>query len=190
MYPFFRLAKVSWQAKQQTPLTITDKSTSEFYCHPWDLDIFNELNNGRVLTLYDLGRTVLGIRCGLMKALTNNRWALVVAGSSVRYRKRVHMFNKITMHTQCVGFDDKWLYVEQSMWVKGQPCSSVLIRAGVTSKQGLVLPTTVLNAMGETSQFGDLPSWVIQWIDSEQHRPWPPLGDGETHASTQQVSVK
>ncbi|OBT12145.1 thioeseterase [Vibrio sp. UCD-FRSSP16_10] len=178
MYPFFRLAKVTWQAKKQASLKISDKSSTQFYCHPWDLDIFNELNNGRVLTLYDLGRTALGIRCGLIKALADNRWALVVAGSSIRYRKRVHLLNHLTIHTQCVGFDDKWLYVEQSMWVKDQPCSSALIRAGVTSKNGIVPPHKVLEAMGETNTFGELPRWVTEWIDSEQHRPWPPLGEG------------
>ncbi|GAD79527.1 acyl-CoA thioesterase [Vibrio ezurae] len=188
MYPLFRLAKVTWQANKQPSLTIADKSTTEFYCHPWDLDIFNELNNGRVLTLYDLGRTNLGIRCGLMKVLARHQWALVVAGSSVRYRKRVHLFNKITMHTQCVGFDDKWLYVEQSMWVKGEPTSSVLIRAGITSKQGIVSPIRVLDAIQQSNPFTELPMWVNEWVDSEQHRPWPPLA-GNNEAETAQQSV-
>ncbi|MCJ2376091.1 thioesterase family protein [Vibrio sp. ZSDZ34] len=176
MYPFLRLAKVMWRARKSAAMHFTEKSDISFRCHPWDLDIFNEMNNGRVLTLYDLGRTELGIRCGLMKILAKKRWALVVAGSSVRYRKRVHMFHKVKMYTQCVGWDDKWLYVEQSMWVDGQPCSSVLIRAGVTSKGGLIAPAQVLEAMGEPTETPALPQWVAEWIDSEQHRPWPPLG--------------
>lgn len=176
MYPFARLAKTYWNASRAKPLHFTDKSNITFACHPWDLDIFNEMNNGRVLTLYDLGRTELGIRCGLMKVLAKKRWALVVAGSSVRYRNRVHMFNKVTMHTQCVGWDERWLYLEQSMWVKGKPCSSVLIRAGVTSKQGLVAPQQILEALGESIDTPKLPQWVKEWVDSEEHRPWPPIG--------------
>lgn len=50
MYPFMRLAKVMWQAKRNSPVHITDKSEISFSCRPWDLDIFNEMNNGRVLT--------------------------------------------------------------------------------------------------------------------------------------------
>lgn len=176
MYPFLRLAKVMWQAKRNTSIHVTDKSEISFSCHPWDLDIFNEMNNGRVLTLYDLGRTELGIRCGLMDVLASKRWALVVAGSSVRYRKRVHMFHKVKMYTQCVGWDERWMYVEQSMWVDGQPCSSVLIRAGVTSKSGLILPQQILEAMDEPVESPELPQWVTEWVESEQHRPWPPLG--------------
>lgn len=174
MYPFFRLIKTSLQAKRKPKLSYSELSSISFYCHPWDIDMFNELNNGRVLTLYDLGRTDLGVRCDLMATLLKQKWSLVVAGSSVRYRKRVRMFDKITMHTQCVGTDDKWVYLEQSMWVKGQPCSSVLIRSGITSKQGIVPPAQVFEAMGQKKNEDELPLWVREWIDSEQHRPWPP----------------
>ncbi len=84
------------------------------------------------------------------------------------------MFDKITMKTQCVATDDKWFYLEQSMWVKGEPCSSVLIRAGVTSKQGIVAPLDVVDAAGVSPADNETPQWVQEWVDSEQHRPWPP----------------
>ncbi|WP_298444350.1 acyl-CoA thioesterase [uncultured Ferrimonas sp.] len=174
MYPFFRLAKTIFNAKKKSQIAYTDPSSIEFRCHPWDLDLFNEMNNGRVATLYDLGRIDLSIRGKLMPALLKNKWALVVAGSSVRYRKRIHMFDKITMHSRFIGFDDRWMYLEQSMWVRGEPCSSILIRGGVTGKQGLIAPAEIKAALGaEESEF-TLPDWVHQWIDSEQHRPWPP----------------
>lgn len=174
MYPMFRFLKVVMKARKSSPMSYTDTSTIEFRCHPWDLDMFNEMNNGRVLTLYDLGRFDLGIRSKLMKVLGENKWALVVAGSSVRYRKRIKLLNKITMKTQCVGLDDKWFYIVQSMWVKDQPCSSVLIRGGISSKNGLIPPAEVIKLMGEEPVVGDLPKWVNEWVDSEQHRPWPP----------------
>ncbi|MDG3086396.1 acyl-CoA thioesterase [Vibrio hannami] len=177
MYPFFRFIKTTLQAKKRSKIAFTDQSAIRFYCHPWDIDMWGEMNNGRVLTLYDIGRMDVAIRCNLDKALMKNKWALVVAGSSVRYRKRIKMFDHITMKTQCVGVDDKWFYLEQSMWVKDKPCSSVLIRAGITSKDGLVHPSLVANAIGAEYTEGNLPLWVREWIDSEQHRPWPPTAN-------------
>ena len=174
MYPVFRLIKTMRQANKASEIAYSSPDTIQFRCHPWDLDMFNEMNNGRVLTLYDLGRFSLAIRCKLLKTLNQKKWALVVAGSSVRYRKRIKMFDKITMHTQCVGFDDKWLYIEQSMWVKDKPCSSVLIRGGISSKNGLVPPREVLKLMGDDPDACELTEWVKEWIESEQHRPWPP----------------
>lgn len=174
MYPVIRYVKTMLQSRKRPKLSYKDQSSITFRCHPWDIDMFNEMNNGRVLTLYDLGRMDLAVRSNIMPVVMKNRWAFVVAGSAVRYRKRIKMFDKITMHTQCVGADEKWLYLEQSMWVKGMPCSSVLIRAGISSKEGLVLPTELIRALGEEVEDRTLPLWVREWIDSEQHRPWPP----------------
>lgn len=174
MYPFFRLAKIAYQASRRSKINYDEPSSIEFRCHPWDLDMFNEMNNGRVATLYDLGRFDLSIRGNLLPAMRKNRWALVVAGSSVRYRKRIHMFDKITMHSRFLGFDERWMYIEQSMWVKGEPASSILIRGGVTGREGLISPEQIKQAVGaEDTQF-ELPQWALEWIDSEQHRPWPP----------------
>lgn len=174
MYPVFRLIKTMFQARNAPKVPYSSPNTIEFYCHPWDLDMFNEMNNGRVLTLFDLGRFSLGIRSDLLKVLGENKWALVVAGSTTRYRKRIKMFDKITMHTRCTGIDEKWFYIEQSMWVKGQPCSSVLIRGGISSKNGLVDPAELIKLMGQEVEESDLSEWTKEWIESEKARPWPP----------------
>ncbi|WP_440876802.1 acyl-CoA thioesterase [Thalassotalea sp. PLHSN55] len=175
MYPLARFMKVYFGAKKKTPIHYLEPSSIEFRCHPWDLDMFNEMNNGRVMTLYDLGRFDLSFRNSLFKVMKQHKWAMVVAGSSVRYRKRIMSFDKITMHSQCVGSDDKWIYMVQSMWVKGEPCSSVLVRGGITSRDGLVSPEKLVTAMGFEFNEQALPLWVQEWIDSEQHRPWPPV---------------
>ena len=72
-------------------ITIDDISATSFRIRPWDIDMFLEVNNGRVLTLYDLGRFDFSIRMGLAKALRQNKWGLVVAGSTVRYLSLIHI---------------------------------------------------------------------------------------------------
>ena len=54
MYPLTRLALVSLKALRATPLEADGIAGTSFRCRPWDLDKFMEMNNGRVLTLYDL----------------------------------------------------------------------------------------------------------------------------------------
>ena len=174
MYPLLRLGKVLWQAKKAPELHYLDKSTISLRCHPWDLDMFNEMNNGRILTLFDLGRFDLAMRCGLMATLKRQRWALVVAGSSVRYRKRIKAWDKITMHSQYLGHDERWMYLSQSMWVGDNPCCSVLIRSGVTGKQGLIAPEQVITSTGHHHQNPELPSWVKDWASADNSREWPP----------------
>jgi len=174
MYPVFRLVATSVQALLSKPVDVDAVCDTTFRCMPWDIDMFFEMNNGRILTLYDLGRFDLSIRIGLAKVLKKKRWGLVVAGGTVRYRKRVRMFDKVSMLTQVAGFDDRWIYVAQSMWVNGQPSSSILLRTGITGKGKTISTDEVLEAMNVTDWKPEPSDWVKSWIASEEHRPWPP----------------
>jgi acyl-CoA thioesterase FadM len=174
MYPLVRLFASSFRAALSKTIGMDAVCETTFRCMPWDIDIFLEMNNGRILTLYDLGRFDLSIRTGLVKVLKKKRWGLVVAGSTVRYRRRIKMFDKVSMRTKVVGFEGRWIYVEQSMWVKGQAASSVLLRVGVTGKGKAIQSDKVLEAMGIPNWKPEPSGWVKSWISSEEHRPWPP----------------
>lgn len=174
MYPFLRMAKELVRARRLPPLGLLDSHVSHHRCWPWDLDLWMELNNGRTLTLFDLGRLPLARRTGLDRVLKARRWGLTVAGSSVRYRRRVTAFTRLTMHTRCLGWDARFLYMEQSMW-NGSECSShVLIRSAIVSNAGMVAPAEMARAMGHSGDSPALPAWVQAWIEADATRPWPP----------------
>jgi acyl-CoA thioesterase FadM len=180
MYPIFRLIKDTILASRMERLPITGLHVSSHICWPWDLDMWMELNNGRTMTLYDLGRTMLAQRAGLIGALKKNRWGLTVAGSSVRYRRRIRGFEKFEMRSRAVGWDDKFIYVEQSMWKKNGDCAShVMLRTAVTDRSGIVPPARVLAALGQAdTPSPELPEWIRNWCQADAGRPWPPMQDG------------
>jgi len=96
MYPLVRLAKEYFMARKSGPLHAMDTHVSHHRCWPQDLDLFMEMNNGRILTILDLGRTSLAHRAGLLATLRKQRWGLTMAGVSVRYRKRISPFVMIS----------------------------------------------------------------------------------------------
>lgn len=174
MYPFIRMFKELIKNARAQPLSVLGTHVSHHRCWPWDLDLWRELNNGRTLTLYDLGRIPLAGRTGLTKVLLKNRWGLTMAGASVRYRKRVRMFERVEMHSRVAGWDDRFIYVEQSMW-KGQDCANQIVyRSAVTGKNGILPTAEVLEAMGFEGPDPVLPPWIQAWIDADAQRPWPP----------------
>jgi len=79
MYPFLRLAYHTYKASKLKDITILDTHECTLRIHPQDIDIFNELNNGRILTLFDLGRLPFGYRVGLMNAMKRRGWGLTMA---------------------------------------------------------------------------------------------------------------
>ncbi|MCA8883000.1 MAG: acyl-CoA thioesterase [Rhodobacteraceae bacterium] len=177
MYPFARLAKEFLVFRNAPPLGLCDTHVSHHICWPWDLDLWLELNNGRALTLFDLGRLVLAQRVGFGKLVKSKGWLLTIAGSTVRYRQRVRMFDRLRMTSRCVGWDDKFFYLEHAMW-KGDACTShLLVRMAVTDRNGLVRTVRVLPELGVEDATPALPEWVAAWSAADSLRPWPPMQD-------------
>ncbi|MDA7423533.1 thioesterase family protein [Thalassococcus lentus] len=179
MYPFIRLLASGLKARSLPELQLGETHISHHICWPWDLDLWMELNNGRTLTLYDLGRIPLAQRSGLLKLLARKRWGLTMAGAVVRYRRRVRAFDKIEMRSRLLGWDGKFMYLEQSMWKSNGDCAShAVYRGAVTDRNGIVATDIVLKAMDlEPADAPDLPDWVKAWLAAEDQRPWPPMQD-------------
>ena len=176
MYPAIRLVAQLLKHRKDPPLPLLGTHVSRHICLPWDIDLWMELNNGRTLTLYDLGRTVAAQRAGLVAALRKNRWGLTMAGASVRYRRRIRTFETIEMRSRLAWWDDKFFYVEQSMWKADGECANhIVYRSAVTSKAGIVSPDVVIESIDPEQEKPDAPEWIAAWIEADTKRPWPPM---------------
>ena len=175
MFPFVRNVYGIWKATRQAPLGWFDTHVSHHRIWPWDIDPWMELNNGRTLTLYDLGRLPLFTRMGLVKGSVKAGMFFTVAGSSVRYRTRVRPMTVVELRSRMLGFDDRFIYVDHQMW-QGDACANHgLIRSAIARRgKGIVPPTEVAEIMGLEAESPPLPDWVNNWIAAEATRPWPP----------------
>ncbi len=179
MYPFIRFAFHAFRARRQPRLPFDGVHVSHHLCWPWDLDGWLELNNGRTLTVYDLGRIPFGIRAGLFDAMARERWGLTIAGSVARYRKRVRIFDRLVMKSRLIGWDARFMYIEQAMFRPDGSCTShAVFRSALTDNNGIVTTDRALVALGQPGAVSPaLPEWVAQWIAAEDARPWPPMQD-------------
>lgn len=177
MYPVIRMFWQLFRHRRSAPLSIGDQHVSHHYCMPWDIDLWMELNNGRTLTLFDLGRVPMFRRLGVVHLLRERGWGAVIAGASVRYRRRVLAFERIEMRSRLVCWDDRFFYMEQSMWKKNGDCANhVLLRSAITGPEGIVPPGEAMKALGpDAPDAPPIPDWVTAWIAADQTRPWPPM---------------
>ena len=174
MYPFVRLVYQTALAAGQPKLGPFETHVSHHICWPWDIDIFLEMNNGRVLTVFDLGRFPLAQRAGLLGAIRRNGWTLSMLGASVRYRRRILPFRRYQMRSRALGFDARFMYLEQSIWRGEDCCASVLYRSAALHKGKMVPTQEVEAALNLTKASPELPAWVQAWIEADATRPWPP----------------
>lgn len=175
MYPIFRFAKEMLVHRRAAGLLPTEVHVSNHLCWPWDVDPWMELNNGRTLTLYDLGRMPLLWRLGLITTMQAEGWGMAVAGASVRYRRRVTMFQRLKMQSTLLGWDARFFYFQQSLWHKGEASSSILVRSAMTDQNGIAAPQIAAGLLGWGEGSPALPDHVIDWITAEGQRPWPPV---------------
>ncbi|MEP1767112.1 MAG: acyl-CoA thioesterase [Sulfitobacter sp.] len=179
MFPFVRMIKDVYLARRQPRFeTSTQTHVSHHICWPHDLDVFLELNNGRALTLYDIGRIAMAERVGLISALRREKWGMTMAGSHVRFRRRIRGFEPFETRSRAVCWDDRFVYIEQSMWKRNGECAShVLYRAAVTDKNGIIPTSRVMLAIGRNETSPSMPQWIENWTNAEASRPWPPMQD-------------
>ena len=171
MYPILRVFYTLQQAKFRSKTDFRETTILPMSVHLTDLDLYGEMNNARYLNIFELGRWDLSVRTGLVDAIKKNKWGFVVAGVSIRYRKRLTAFQKFDVHTRLAGMDERWLYVEQNIFRKGIQHTGSLFRTAVLSKQGMIPTQQVFEAMNvEWQPF--MPDWVQEWNASDEHRPW------------------
>ncbi len=112
---YFRLIIVLMSGLlSRTRTSIMDVHALWFRVLPNDLDTNLHMNNGRYLTIMDLGRTDALLRSGLVKKVISEKWMPVIAGVSMIYRRSLSPFEKYRLETHLIGWDEKWVYMEQT----------------------------------------------------------------------------
>ena len=146
---------------------IDDVSVLRQRVWPIDLDINIHMNNARYLSVMDLGRVDWIIRSGVWKLMRNEGMAPVVGGAMVRYRRSLLPFQNYELRTRLLGWDERWIYVEQAM-VRGDGIACVAVqRAGFTKGGRLVTPVELAQKLHYKGPDIPAPEWVANWNQGE-----------------------
>ncbi|MCW4457021.1 thioesterase family protein [Microbacterium sp. MPKO10] len=132
---------------------------------PTDLDILKHVNNGVYFSLFDLGRFDLLMRSGMWTTFTERGWYPVVASETITFRKSLTLWQRFTVETRILGFDDKAFYLEHRAVVKGEVYTRAFIRARFLKKTGgTVSVAELLDAIGHDHDRDlTVPEWLVQW---------------------------
>lgn len=171
MYPYFRVARVLALAVFKPRMGLDDVSELALRVWPNDIDTYPEMNNGRFWTVMDLGRYDLAFRAGMMQMARRNGWYFVVAGGSIRYRRRLPPFARFILRTSLVGHDGRWFYFVQEFVHRGRVAAQAVVRAGLRTKTSAIPSTAILEAFRRPDWSPPLPEWVKAWIEAEEARP-------------------
>ncbi len=96
-----------------------DASRIDFRVWPHDLDLSVHMNNGRYLTLMDLGRLDVMVRSGLWRAVMDNRWTPIASAITIRFRRELTPFQTFRLETKLVNWDATLVVMEQTFTIVG-----------------------------------------------------------------------
>ncbi|WP_460782770.1 thioesterase family protein [Microbacterium tumbae] len=131
---------------------------------PTDIDVLGHMNNGRYLSLFDLGRWDLLVRTGMLEAMRRNGWYAVVASETVTFRKSLQLWQRFDVESRLLGHDDKAIYLEHRAVVRGEIYTRVIVRARMLKRSGGTLSHEELfAAVGRPEGVPDVEPWMHEW---------------------------
>jgi acyl-CoA thioesterase FadM len=79
------------------------------------------LNNGRYLTLMDLGRLDVMVRSGLWREVLRHKWTPIASAITIRFQRELRPFQKFRLDTKLLCWDASLVVMEQTFVIDGGP---------------------------------------------------------------------
>lgn len=164
----FRLLHLLVFHRTRSRVRPLDEVRTPFRVWPTDLDVNRHMTNGKYLSIMDLARVDLMLRCGLAGAIKRAGIYPVVASQSIRYRRSLRLFARFNVTTRVVGWDEKFIFLVQTFERGGETVASAVVKGIFLGKSGgRVAPMDVLALTDVAESAVELPAWVHQWVSSE-----------------------
>lgn len=172
MILLFRFVLTMLMAAFRPKIGPLDSSVVHFTVLPHDCDLNIHLNAGRFLSFMDISRVELLARMRVLRRVLRRGWRPVVGGVVIRYRRSVEPFERFTVQSRVVGWDDKWFYIEHDLNRNdGSLAATAYARTLLRKKDGTVHPRELIEMMGLADTGSPpLPAFVEDWRRAEDAR--------------------
>ena len=153
-----------WLSNRHALVGPFDVVTTRFRVLPTDLDIYRHMNNGRYLSIADIGRFDLLKRNGLFDKMKRLGWYPVVASSTISYRKSLMPWQRFAVESRFLGYDERAVYLEQRFVVKGEVYARMFIRGRFLKRGGgHVAMDELHDVIGVAPHEVQVPEWLLEW---------------------------
>ncbi|QDZ15680.1 acyl-CoA thioesterase [Humibacter ginsenosidimutans] len=166
MHMLFRTILHAWISRFGKRVGHYDVVSTKLRVLPTDLDILRHMNNGVYLSIFDIGRFDLIRRSGVWQIFADRGWYPVVASETITFRKSLQLWQKFTVESRIIGFDEKAAYMQHRAVVNGEIYAEAFIKARFLKRAGGTVPVSeILDAVGPTPKDLELPEWLLRWGD-------------------------
>jgi acyl-CoA thioesterase FadM len=130
---------------------------------PNDLDLYRHVNNGRYLTLADLGRIDWFVRTGVTQLALRRGARPIIGDAMAKFRRDLRLLQSFDVHSRLLGWDRRWMFLEHRFVRDGRVIGVVAIRGVFKGVSGTLDPGELLSALGGPAASPALPQWLLAW---------------------------
>jgi acyl-CoA thioesterase FadM len=141
-----------------------EPSRLDFRVWPLDLDLNGHMNNGRYLTIMDLGRLDLVLRSGLWRIVWRHRWSPMLGTAAIRYRRELRLGRRFTLETRLAYWTGSTIVFEQTFLREGEVAARALMKAGIYDRKARAFVTVrrIIEELGAADAESPPPSPEIE----------------------------
>lgn len=146
-----------------------------FRVWPTDLDVFLHMNNGRYLTIMDLGRIDLIVRSGLWRAMRAHDWTPIASTILIRFRREMRLFDKYRLQTRLVAWSESSVVIEHQFVLiggknDGQVSARALFKGGIYDRaaRAFVPVSRLMQEIGVSTDSPPLPPEAAAFLTSDE----------------------
>ncbi len=159
--------RAMWGLWRDGRVPLTSVSVIRLTTLPTDIDILRHMNNGRYLSLADLGRWDLVVRIGVFARTQQLGWIPLLSQASATFRKSLVLGQRFELQTRMIGTDDRAVLMEQRFVSGGEIYMQLITRTRFVKRSGGVVTMDELhNKLGTLPD--EIPEWVHQWAESSR----------------------
>ena len=136
--PWLRFIRIYLSVKGKPRADLLATTRVRIRIWPNDLDTYLHVNNGRYLTLADLGRLDWFIRTGVYEKGKSLGVMPVVGDSIAKFRRELRAFQTVEIQTRLVGWSGRWGFLEHRFVRQGRVVAMVGIRGTFTGPNGSI----------------------------------------------------
>ncbi len=174
MYVWLRFGRLMATAPFKKKVGLLDDTVCKFRVGPQDIDPYMHRNNGRYLTIMDIGRMELLARNGVWQACRQAGCKPMMVASTMRFKRPLSTFQGFIQRSRVIVWDETRLYIDQTFERQGALMTRCLAAMVVldTAKGRRVPIAGIAAALGHDGPSPELPPEVLfwgKWVSSAGH---------------------
>ncbi|HJS88081.1 MAG TPA: thioesterase family protein [Acetobacteraceae bacterium] len=170
MNPIVRFIVTLLSASLASRIGVNDVTRARMRVLPNDLDLNLHMTNARYLAILDIAGMEFMIRVGLGRLMVRRGWRPFIGGRMIRHRFGMRLFERFTVSTRVVCWDDKWFYLDQRIETQRGVTAIVLTKGLVrdAARAQTVPPDEILRSLGIVRIAPAITPEIAQWLAAEQ----------------------